>query len=295
MGEIHFGIELEYLYYKGKNIRKVCRRLNRIMEEEDCLIRFALKDYGDSDYTIWKIVQDFSIYANDEDNEKYGDLIGFEIISPILTLKDIPLLERFLSILENKIPLVVNESCGFHIHISQGNKVLNRDSLVKFIKTYLVFEEAIDTLHHKSRIFNEYCDSIRYNKKCREKTMEEIFAEIDKCRTRWGVIWTAHPEFRHRDYKINLQNQWLLGWGIGFNFTRKPTIELRQHIGSFRKNVVLAWLVLVVNFFGSYHEVFDENILLKVEKWGIRRKLEHFFDIYVNDAAVKKHYLFGSN
>ena len=65
------------------------------MEEEDCPIRFALKDYGDSDYTIWKIVQDFSIYANDEDNEEYGDLIGFEIISPILTLKDIPLLERF--------------------------------------------------------------------------------------------------------------------------------------------------------------------------------------------------------
>jgi len=291
MGEIHFGLELEYLYYKGRNIYKVCRDLNRIMKEGGCPISFSLKDYGDSNYTIWKIVKDCSIYANDDDYELYGELIGFEIISPILTMKDIPLLERFLSILENEMPLLVNDTCGFHIHISQDNQVLNRDSLVKFLKTYLVFEDAIDTLHHDSRIFNVYCDSIRYNKKFREKTMEEIFAEIDKCRTKWGVIWSAHPVFRHRDYKINLQNQWILGWGIGFNFTRKPTIEFRQHIGSFGKNVVLAWLILVVNFFGSYQDVFDEKILLKIEKLGIRRKLEHFFDIYVNDKSVKKHYL----
>ena len=289
MENIKFGIELEFLYYQGLCLSNIRNKLNQLMIDNDLDIHFKIKRYGNSDFTIWKICKDISI----ESEEDCDVLTPFEIISPIMSIDDLPFLEKFLGVLEEQAPLMVNSTCGFHVHISKDGQLLSLDEMKKFLKTYLVFEDAIDTLHHPTRRLNEYCNSLRYNSFWEKKTLSNIFRNLNYCFFSWMVILIANPWFGNRDYKINLQNQ--LGWRGHWHHSNKPTIEFRQHIGTFKREEIINWILLLLELFSRYEDAFEENVLLKLNGLGIRRKLRHFFDIYVVNEKVKKYYLKGMN
>ena len=198
MDDIRFGIELELIYFPATHIIEVRNILNNLMKENNIDIQFQVRNYGDINYKIWKIIKDISVA-----HTFYND-IGFEIISPVLTLSELPLIEKLMDSL-SKLRIFTNISCGFHVHFSFSNRRFQNEEIKKFVKTYIVFEDGIDILHNPYRQKNAYCKSIRENTKFKNKNIKEIFQIIDKQYFRYSLITTVNSGFFNRHYKINLQ------------------------------------------------------------------------------------------
>ena len=158
------------------------------------------------------------------------------------------------------------------------------DDIRKFAKTYIVFEDGIDMLHHCSRQLNHYCRPIRENTKFREKSIGKIFSIIDSQYFRYSLIKVVNPKFFFRHYKINLQNlQYLM-------LIKKKTIEFRQHCGTLEKGAVISWVKLLASFVANYLDIYDEELLLEISSLTASEKLERFFELYVRDDEVKEYY-----
>jgi hypothetical protein len=277
MEDIRFGIELEMIYYQANNLIEVRNMLNSLMKKNNVDIQFQLRRYGDINYKIWKIIRDISVM------QTFSKDIGFEIVSPVLKIADLSLVEQLMDALL-QIPVFINITCGFHVHVSYASRRFKMDDIRKFAKTYIVFEDGIDMLHHCSRQLNHYCRPIRENTKFREKSIGKIFSIIDSQYFRYSLIKVVNPKFFFRHYKINLQNlQYLM-------LIKKKTIEFRQHCGTLEKGAVISWVKLLASFVANYLDIYDEELLLEISSLTASEKLERFFELYVRDDEVKEYY-----
>jgi len=277
MEDIRFGIELEMIYYQANNLIEVRNMLNSLMKKNNVDIQFQLRRYGDINYKIWKIIRDISVM------QTFSKDIGFEIVSPVLKIADLSLVEQLMDALL-QIPVFINITCGFHVHVSYASRRFKMDDIRKFAKTYIVFEDGIDMLHHCSRQLNHYCRPIRENTKFREKSIKDIFSIIDSQYFRYSLIKVVNPKFFFRHYKINLQNlQYLM-------LIKKKTIEFRQHCGTLEKGAVISWVKLLASFVANYLDIYDEELLLEISSLTASEKLERFFELYVRDDEVKEYY-----
>ena len=277
MEDIRFGIELEMIYYQANNLIEVRNMLNSLMKKNNVDIQFQLRRYGDINYKIWKIIRDISVM------QTFNKDIGFEIVSPVLKIADLSLVEQLMDALL-QIPVFINITCGFHVHVSCASKRFKTDDIRKLAKTYIVFEDGIDMLHHCSRQLNHYCRDIRKNTKFREKSIGKIFSIIDSQYFRYSLIKVVNPKFFFRHYKINLQNlQYLM-------LIKKKTIEFRQHCGTLEKGAVISWVKLLASFVANYLNLYDEKLLLEISSLTASEKLERFFELYVRDDEVKEYY-----
>ena len=202
-----FGIELEiYNVDRTELVRKL----------RDAGIPASLANYTGRDYSIWQIKTDCSI----------NGYMGCEVVSRVLTMDDLPEVDRVVRIL-NELGAKVNRSCGMHIH--WGVRDWDMSQWKNFAKRYVKFERGIDQLMPISRRLNNarYCQSV-----CRiESVMAEHFRKIDQARDLHGL--SMNFNYNQRNSKVNMTV-----------FHRSGTVEIRHHSGTVNATKILNWIAV---------------------------------------------------
>eukprot|EP00005_Dracoamoeba_jomungandri_P013760 CAMPEP_0174265216 /NCGR_PEP_ID=MMETSP0439-20130205/25639_1 /TAXON_ID=0 /ORGANISM="Stereomyxa ramosa, Strain Chinc5" /LENGTH=319 /DNA_ID=CAMNT_0015351559 /DNA_START=177 /DNA_END=1133 /DNA_ORIENTATION=+ len=180
--------------------------------------------------TFWKIVDDRSIRCNIEE----PTCNTLELVSPILQSNGgLEQIEEALKILL-EIPVSVNSSTGFHVHIQAND--LDLPKLKKICKNFVKYEEAFDYIVPKSRRNNEYIKSNRaaFGSQMNNARRHRM---IDRCQTMDDLVELMNPG-QDRYYKLNLQPL----------YRDSPTIEFRQHSGTSNVKKAICWIRLITLF-----------------------------------------------
>jgi len=180
--------------------------------------------YHGQDYNIWQIKSDRSITPG----ERSENAMGFEIVGPIL--KGMEGLELLKSVLEitKEMGVLVNKSCGFHVHIGLGSLEGLKGIILNFIK----YEIAFDSMVPPSRRNNGYCKSNNCSSVLEGLSPHGKFAKINSCCSINELRRVIQDD---RYYKLNLPED-------------KPTIEFRQHSATYEWTKACRWVKILVIF-----------------------------------------------
>ncbi|MED1746648.1 amidoligase family protein [Brevibacillus borstelensis] len=193
---------------------------------------------------VWQVVKDASIEPEKKDN---GSIVAAsenfqcELVSPVLTYNDIPLLQDLIRDLSKEAS--TNRSCGIHVHVSAENFSPNALRIlcnIMYAKQALL-SKALNVNDHRRRycmdLSNEFIQRLN---KMKPKTLEQ-FADV------WYYGYNANPS-RRRDrwnetrYRILNLHQLLSG--------RLKTVEFRLfnstlHAGKVKAYIQLSLLIAV--------------------------------------------------
>lgn len=112
-------------------------------------------------YTPGKISDDWNDIIDRDGKVHY---FGIEVVSPILTAdtKDFDEAKKVADILRTQLRSSMNRICGLHVHIGNGSKGFDLDTLKNVIAIWWTFDREILRLHpkfRKSLSGGEYCRS----------------------------------------------------------------------------------------------------------------------------------------
>lgn len=82
----------------------------------------------DSHGRFWKIMRDGSINPQTRRNIRYpgdNDDLKCELVTPVLSYDDIPTLQAIIRLLRKQGKMVINESCGIHVHVDASGHTAN--------------------------------------------------------------------------------------------------------------------------------------------------------------------------
>jgi len=118
-------------------------------------IQATIADRTATNYTVWQIKPDSSIHPGRV--SQGANAFPFELVGPILKGKEgLEIMKRVLEITK-ELGVLVNKSCGFHVHI--GETAWNNDPnmLKGIVKNFIKHELAFDCMVPPSRRNNPYC------------------------------------------------------------------------------------------------------------------------------------------
>ncbi|KAL9067726.1 MAG: hypothetical protein Q9161_006718 [Pseudevernia consocians] len=183
----------------------------------------------------WDLGRDSSINIPELWEPRDGDYFDYsaiELRSPALpyTTASLSHVKEVFHLLFTTFDIVVNESCGLHVHVGNELKGFPLQTLKNFCILTTTFERELQSLHPPSRIDNRH-----------SRSSGAIFMGISP----WDVekiIKSTHNEdgliFRvqnkQKGYAYNLLN---LGGG-------KETIEFRQHEATVNVDDIVKWVEL---------------------------------------------------
>ena len=228
-----FGLEIEMAGIKRKDaartVKKVLGTHKPVRKErrdtyvfEDCLER------------EWKFEQDVSI-CDTASNQT-------ELITPILTLDDMPQFEKTIAALKRAGAVSSDMcGCGIHMHISgEGHNARTLRNWANIMKA------------HEEQLFRAFSVTEfrigRYCKRTEDSFIERINQEKPKTLDKLADIWyeTNMPDYQvasvlaDRNYRYNVTRAHALN--LHAFFTRYHTIELRY--GQWTTETSLDWIVL---------------------------------------------------
>lgn len=166
----------------------------------------------------WKATYDSSITAQKKVRgriETAGDTYKTEIVSPILTYKDISDLQEIIRQLRHK-GAFVNEKCGIHIHVDAGNYT---PQTLRNIVNIIASKE--DILYKALKIDPR---RLSYCKKVNEQLIETINRKKPKTMEQLKDIWYAEDPNSSRTKHYNSTRYH--GLNLHATFT-KGTVEFR--------------------------------------------------------------------
>ena len=272
MEQYKIGIEIEllinYISFKSNKLLDIVDLINKVLKEDNKDIEFKyLYPTIKNDYSKWVIVEDNTIISKN-DNE-----IGFEIVSPILSLNKVLEIHKVLSSIK-KLPIIINNTCGFHVHVSKSYK-LELNNIKNIIKNYIIFENVIDLFHDKSRINNFYCKSISENNNFKYlKSISRKINRINHIKSLNDLINLINED--SKCFKVNLNS-----------LITKGTIEFRQHISTINIDDIFNWIFFITLFVDMSYKYFDSN-LITLSKLNYFNQFNYLFDnlIYNNDLKI---------
>ena len=172
-----FGIEVEMTGITKKRAQRVvAKALNST--------NTGREHHYDNHYVIdnnermWKCEHDGSIRTTHSDGTPTGSrLFSVELVSPILTYEDIPLLQTIIRELK-KAGACVNESCGIHIHVDGANHTA--DSLFHLTELFLARQNLIyDALDNNARA-RRWCRKISVTLRDAIKKEHKALSDIER-------------------------------------------------------------------------------------------------------------------
>ena len=207
----------------------------------------------------WDLGRDSSINIPELWEPRDGDYFDYsaiELRSPALpyTTASLSHVKEVFHLLFTTFDIVVNESCGLHVHVGNELKGFPLQTLKNFCILTTTFERELQSLHPPSRIDNRH-----------SRSSGAIFMGISP----WDVekiIKSTHNEdgliFRvqnkQKGYAYNLLN---LGGG-------KETIEFRQHEATVNVDDIVKWVELTCSLVEKAHEFamkdhhdLDQNVM----------------------------------
>ena len=168
----------------------------------------------------WKVQNDSSI-------EYLNGTAGSEIVSPILTYQDIPLLQNVIRSLRNagaKTP----PSTSCHIHVSAQPH--SPQSLSRLAKMVYKNEQIIfDALKVRRERRQRYCKPMDYNFVLRVNSRRpQSDQQLNEC---WFGVFTPHPQHYHssRYFGLNYVNRWRELGTIEFRYYAQESFMYSSH------------------------------------------------------------------
>ncbi|KAI9701877.1 MAG: hypothetical protein M1836_001221 [Candelina mexicana] len=243
------------------------------------------------DYTHWNVAQEslqidkaavkhVEAYYGDEDERWH--VYPVELVTPILRIEEIDEWMPILRAIEQCLATTpgenveftgwVNEACGLHVHIAQGERQpLSMQTVQHVIAIYGVFENQIGTLHEAHRRENDYCLSLWSDTKA--DTQQAFLDRVYKCATLTDLARFITPEFDWRSYlqtsiglyarnsRINILN--LIT--VSESTDGKPTIEFREKAGTLDMEDARRWIVLLTELVKFAQQLERQGLVFGVE------------------------------
>ena len=228
-----FGIEIELTgITRTKAANQLKETLNgKISTSSDS---YDTKRITAPDSRVWKVVRDASIRQEKKGGGYAEDTYKVEVVSPILTEKDIDIVQTIVRDLR-KAGGKTNNSCGIHIHLDGSNHTVQ--SIRNFIQ---IVASKNDLLYKALQIEQE---RMRYCKKMDEGLVKKIRTRKPKTMQQIKDIWyNERNSGYHRHYdesRYHLLN-------LHSFFTDNHTVELRGFNSTLHAGKVKAYILLAL-------------------------------------------------
>lgn len=228
------------------------------------------------DITKWSITDDNSIEGpeNGPVGYVYQDV---ELVSPAFYFvpESLKAIEDVLALLKNTYVLNINATCGMHVHVGDGVKGFEFDTLKKLVSLLFAFTPQLNTLHPADR---QDVTTQSYAGSLRENSRFEIWRRLtDKARPTpvqaVSKLLNSKNEYELMQHAVNPTDPKLMAYNLSWlqkfaedkerraynasvpednrlpeahGFMTKPTIEFRQHEGCLDAADVINWVKVVV-------------------------------------------------
>lgn len=222
-------------------------------------------------YRKWDLGMDSSIDIPElwEPPEKaHVGYCPMELRSPALpyTTASLSQVEEVFRLLFATFDVMVNDSCGLHVHVGNEVKGFPLETLKIFGILTTTFERELESIHPPSRINNEHA-----------KSTGALFSVMSS----WDVGRIVKAARDAEELVIRLQN---MEKGYAYNLLNlwqpKRTIEFRQHEATVNVDAIVKWVELACNLVEKAHEfAMKENHTL--DQNSLRR---YHLDDYLNDT-----------
>ncbi|KAI9810631.1 MAG: hypothetical protein M1832_001230 [Thelocarpon impressellum] len=309
--DLTFGVELEFIVRVmrvagAEQLAEVKRVYARIDPDMDLKAKHAtyhavsetLRTIGFQVYLLqeatrakayeeWTVGSDHSILAWDEKNDttRYS-FVTVEVKSPVLLFNDSNITEvrRAMHELNKRHKILLNETCGFHVHIGNLTRGFPLATLRTFAEVVTVFERQLHTLHPSHRHEDDWsappssCLSLSSLPRLEQA---RIIAETQHLE---HFLHVMHPFYsRHQAYNfVQLDPQRPDGL---------KTIEFRQHEGTMDPDRAGAWITVAAGLVQWAHTASPVDLLRLLTEHANDYK----FDVLalfsaVGLARVKRYY-----
>lgn len=262
-----FGVELEFiLRYDPNDYRSghggsdgwsfppeeaVREHVTSILIESGYLVygeEARISESG-SYFEKWDLGADTSIHISElspppEDRFGYS---AIELRSPALPYSTASLLQvkEVFSLLFSTFDILVNKSCGLHVHVGNEEKGFPLQTLKNFCILTTTFERELESLHPPSRINNSYT-----------LPSGALFAGVSP----WDVEKIIKSTLNEDDLIFRVQDN---NKGSAYNLLNltsyKKTIEFRQHEATVNVGDILNWVEVACNLVMKAHEFAMED------------------------------------
>jgi len=276
--QAQFGIELEMSSGANMTPDYLAHDLN-----SGSRYQVQAHDYGSGRETVnyWKIVPDSSIVCN----QSQPDCNKFELVSPPLGRGEgLAEVHGILSKVAN-MNIKVNKSMGFHVHVNVSH--FSTPQLVKVCQQFVKYEAVMDLLMPPSRRTGSE-ESNRYFASNRQQVQNmagnsrrSVIDTLANCEDLESLVYTMNgaTDGSGRYFKLNLQN---LVTG------RQPTIEFRQHSGTFEYEKVRAWIRFCVLL--SFNAARLRAPTSFSSQTSVEEQFQALFQYVIKDRALRDYY-----
>lgn len=197
----------------------------------------------DTNFSKWTVDTDSSVNPVDDS----GDWVAIELKTPVLDCSP-PSLEKIrtvVKLLVSHFKLHINESCGLHVHVGNGNSKFPLSTLRSFCSLITVFEHQLDSLHQPGRLPNPYAKST-HRAFADGASPREKLSIVDELTTVRSLIRRFQPSGdKHMAFNfLNLSEN-----------TDAPlrTIEFRQHRGTLDPELISYWVMVACGLVSMSH------------------------------------------
>lgn len=204
---------------------------------------FSTNDYNDNDLSKWTVATDGTVAPEDISESWYA----VELKTPVLDCArhSWEQVEMAVQLLVSNFRLYVNETCGLHVHVGNGNKGFELRTLKNFCSLIAVFERQLNSLHPPDRLDNKYAKPVGMLFDLEASPMNKLQV-IDELDTLKDLIFFFHCMGDDGEEYDKY---------MAFNFLNlqetldKPfrTIEFRQHKGTLDPGTITSWIMVACN------------------------------------------------
>lgn len=226
---------------------------------------------SDSYYEKWDLGKDTSIHISElappPDKDRFG-YSAIEMRSPALpyTTASLSQVKEVFRLLFSTFDVLVNKSCGLHVHVGNEQKGFPLQTLKNFCILTTTFERELESLHPSSRIGNKY--SLSSGALFAGVSPWDVEKIIKLARNEEDLIFRVQDS--EKSYAYNLLN--LLGY--------KKTIEFRQHEATVNVEDVMNWVEVACSLVMKAHDFAMEDFH-DVDQNDLRR---YHVDDYLDDT-----------
>ena len=285
-------------------------------------------DYGAiPDYSTWNITSDDSIIALPSSKKVKAldgriidpdiwDTFGLELISPphtdISTAKEDvnTILSKLRGTPESPFGILLDDSCGFHVHVGLPNgEALPIRALQHIAYILVVYEEQIGLLHDPKRRHRQ--EEIKSNREaflaeCPEpvermvededgnmvvKKFEPLFTPLEEVRKQiFDEVDRADDPYEALKERIGMERSYI----VNFNYINREsgprTIEFRQHAASDDPSEIFWWVQFCLGLvrLAMRYEAYGGECI--VHDWNDRIDIEDLLDAMGMEDAGKEYY-----